>query len=65
VGHLANAGDLPFANSDCFGPRLRRIVRVNTAVDVIDCARSASRDAGIRVECGNEGNDSEREDSSE
>src|SRR5438105_8066660 len=65
VGHLANAGDLPFANSDSLGPRLGRIIRVNTAVDVIDRARSASRDAGIRLECRNEDNNREREAPSE
>src|SRR6266436_3495183 len=63
VGHLANAGDLPLANSDSFGPRLRGVVRVNTAVDVIDQVRTSLRDAGIRVECHEEGNHRKREDS--
>src|SRR2546421_7809178 len=62
VGHLANAGDLPFANSNSLGPRLCRVVRVNAPVDVIDRARTALRDAGIRVECRDDGNESKRED---
>src|SRR6266478_5486390 len=61
VGHLANAGDLPLANSHGLGPRLCRVIRVNTAVDVKDRARSAFREAGIRVECRNEDNERERE----
>ena len=65
VGHLANAGDLPFANSDSLGPRLRRIVCINAPVNVIDQMRSPLRDARIRLECQNEDNNREREDPSE
>src|SRR5260370_31569177 len=50
VIHLANASDNSVADGHGLGPRMRRVIRVNPAVDVIGRERSFLCRAGFHVE---------------
>jgi len=50
VAHLADATDLPVGDGHGLGPRMRRVIRVNAAVDVIGRGRSFLCHARFHVE---------------
>src|SRR5467141_5025926 len=55
VVHLSDATDLSLAYGHGLGPRMRGVIRVNAAVDVIGRGRSFLRHARLRVECRDHG----------
>src|SRR6266852_924028 len=61
VVHLSDATDLSLADGHGLGPRMRRVIGVNAAVDVIGRAWSFLRHVGLRVECRSEGHDKKRD----
>src|SRR3981189_1337544 len=55
VVHLSDATDLSLADGHGLGPRMRWVIGVNAAVDVIGCAWSFLRHARFHVECRDHG----------
>jgi hypothetical protein len=62
VVHFTDAGDLFVRDGNGFGPRIRRIIRVNPAVNIVNGTGSVLRGERFRMNQGNDRDHGKKQD---